>query len=305
MPKILKFDGHFHGLTDTFLFKSGDRGGGSVVPASGGVPASGAAEVISVPWNDPDTFERAVTTHRGELAAVILEPVHFNAGCIPPEPGMLELIRDQTASDGIVLIFDEVLSGFRTNIGGMEAHYGIKPDLSTWAKALANGMPLSALTGRAEIMEHLAPAGPVAHSGTYSGHLHSVLAGLATIGELRQPGLFDQMRETSTLFYRRLQAIFDNHAIPARVQGMGSRFGIYFGRREPVRSIADVRDHDHTLNRAFYLGCLDRGVYFHAYTGTGPPGHAGFSLAHTDEVLDDALDIMDSVASSIAKGHPV
>jgi glutamate-1-semialdehyde 2,1-aminomutase len=303
--KILKFDGHFHGLTDTFLYRPDESDGRSIVPASGGVSPLGATEVVMVPWNAPESFAAAIDENRDELAAVILEPVHYNAGCIPPVEGLLELIRSKTAEYGVVLIFDEVLSGFRVALGGMEEFYGVRPDLSTWAKALANGMPLSALTGKAELMEQLAPMGPVAHSGTYSGHLHSVLAASATIQRLRQPGVFDQVRETSNWFYRNLQEIFDRNQLPVRVQGLGTRFGLYFGRTEPVTSVADVQDHDHDLNRRFYLGCLKRGVYFHAYTGTGPPGHAGFSLAHSDDVLQNALEVMDSVAAEIARGSDV
>jgi glutamate-1-semialdehyde 2,1-aminomutase len=300
--KLLKFDGHFHGLSDTFLYARDDHDPDTVVPSSGGVPASGAAEVVIVPWNAPDAFERALDRHRGEIAAVILEPVHFNAGCIPPEPGFLELVRARTERDGIVLIFDEVLSGFRVSLGGMQAYYGITPDLSTFAKAIANGVPLSALVGRADLMEQLAPTGPVAHSGTYSGHLHGVLAGLATLEEISRPGLSDQLREVAEGFYADIQGVFDRHAIPARVQGLGTRFGIYFGSRDPVRSIADARDHDHDLNRRFFLGCLERGVYFHPYKDAGPPGHAGFSVAHSDEVLDRSLEVMNDVAAEIAQG---
>ena len=302
--KILKFDGHFHGLTDTFLYRP-DGPEREVVPASGGVPAAGADEVVMAPWNDLEAFDRAIDQHGDDLAAVILEPVHFNAGCIPPVEGLLQHIRRRTSERDIVLIFDEVLSGFRLRLGGMEEYYGVHPDLSTWAKALANGMPLSALTGRADLMEQLAPGGPVAHSGTYSGHLHSVLASLATLEQLSQPGLFEHLEEVSQGFYRDLQDTFDRHALPVRVQGMGTRFGLYFGRRDPVLSVADLQHHDHDLNRQFYLGCLERGIYFHAYSGTGPPGHAGFSISHSDQVLSESLEIMDDVAGSIARGASV
>jgi glutamate-1-semialdehyde 2,1-aminomutase len=298
--KILKFDGHFHGLTDTFLYRpEGDER--KIVPLSGGVPESGANEVVMTPWNDIDAFTLAVEQNADDLAAVILEPVHFNAGCIPPVEGMLETIREQTLRHGVILIFDEVLSGFRLRLGGMEEYYGITPDLSTWAKALANGMPLSALTGRADLMEQLAPGGPVAHSGTYSGHLHSVLASLATIEQLSQPGLYEHVEEVSNGFYRDLQEAFDRHSLPVRVQGLGTRFGLYFGRTEPVTTVSQVANHDHELNKKFYLACMDRGIYFHAYTGVGPPGHAGFSLAHTDDVLNEALNIIDDVAGSISR----
>ena len=296
--KILKFAGHFHGLTEPFLFDAGEDG--ATVPTSGGVPVAYGRDVLVVPWNDPAAFEAAMREHGDAIAAVIAEPVHYNAGCIPPEPGFLELLRERTRETGAILIFDEVLSGFRIALGGVQEYTGVTPDLSTFAKALANGMPLSALVGRADLMEQLAPNGPVAHSGTYSGHLLSVLAALATLEELRRPGVYDQLRETSQTFYTDLQDVFDRHGLPVRVQGLGARFGLYFGRREPVRQVADAAAHDHELNRRFVLGCLDRGVYFHAYHRTGAPGHCGFSLAHTDADLAESLTVMEAVAAELA-----
>jgi glutamate-1-semialdehyde 2,1-aminomutase len=297
--KLLKFDGHFHGLTEPFLFKSGEIG--ESVPSSGGVPESWGGEVVMVPFNDVERFDAAIAQHRGELAAVIVEPVHYNAGCIEPQPGFLEHLRAVTQAEGIVLIFDEVLSGFRMHLGGAQAYYGVTPDLSTWAKALANGMPLSALTGRADIMEQLAPGGPVAHSGTYSGHLLSVLAALATLDQLRRPGLYDELLETSETFYRDMQRIFDRYSLPVVVQGLGARFGLYFGRTEPVHTWADALSHAHELNRAFVVACLERGLYFHAFTRQGAPGHCGFSLAHTPEQFAQALTIVEDAAREIAR----
>lgn len=299
--KYLKFDGHFHGLTEPWLFKHADPldPTSEIVPSSGGVPASEAANCVMTPWNDVEAFERAIAEHGDELAAVICEPIHFNAGCIPPEPGFLELLRERTRERGIVFIMDEVLSGFRTHLGGVQAQYGVTPDLTTHAKALANGLPLASVSGRSDLMLQLAPTGPVAHSGTYSGHLLSVLAAIATLEELRQPGVYDRINATADAFYRDLQGVFDRAGIPARVQGKGARFGIYFGRTEPVRTWTDAMNHDHELNRAFTAGCIERGVYIHAYTRQGPPGHAGFSLAHTPEDFAEALNIMETVAKSI------
>ncbi len=298
--KILKFEGHFHGLTDTFLYRSD---GAAVVPSSGGVPASGAEDVVIVPFNNVPAFDAALEDNQGQIAAIIAEPVHYNAGCILPEPGFLEHLRTQSEAEGIVLIFDEVLSGFRMDLGGASAYYGVTPDLSTWAKALANGMPLSALTGRADIMEELAPTGPVAHSGTYSGHLLSVLASLATLEQLRQPGIYDGLLETSETFYRDMQRVFDRHQLPVVVQGLGGRFGMYFGRTEPVRTYTDALNHDHEMNREFVIGCLERGVYFHAYNRSGAPGHSGISLSHSQLQLSEALGVMDDVASRLASGR--
>jgi glutamate-1-semialdehyde 2,1-aminomutase len=299
--KFLKFDGHFHGLTEPWLFKRADPTAeeSAVVPSSGGVPASMGDDVVMVPWNDVDAFERAIARDGDELAAVCCEPIHYNAGCIPPAPGFLDLLRERTRQHGIVLFFDEVLSGFRTHLGGVQAQYGVTPDLTTHAKALANGLPLSSVSGRADLMLHLAPTGPVAHSGTYSGFLPSVLAALATLDELGQPGVYDRINATGDAFYRDLQAIFDRTGLPVRVQGMGARFGLYFGIREPVRTWSDALGHDHDLNRRFVLGCVERGVYFHGYTRQGPPGHAGFSLAHMSDDFAETLTVVEDVAKEI------
>jgi len=255
--------------------------------------------VEMVAWNDAEAFDRAMRDHGDEIAAVICEPIHYNAGCIPPQPGFLELLRESTREHGTVLIFDEILSGFRTAVGGVQAESGVTPDLTTHAKALANGLPLASISGREDLMRLLAPTGEVVHSGTYSGHLLSILAALATLTELRKPGLYDQINATGARFYGDLQAIFDRHGVPARVQGRGARFGIYFGRTEPVTTWSDAVGHDHELNRRFTSGLLERGVYIHAYTKAGPPGHAGFSTAHTAERLDDVLTVAEDVVRAM------
>ena len=301
--RFLKFDGHFHGLSEPWLVRKQDPTAeeSRLVPSSGGVPESMAADVVMVAWNDAAAFEWAIERHGDELAAVICEPIHYNAGCIPPEPGFLQLLRRRTEERGIVLIFDEILSGFRTALGGVQAQVGVTPDLTTHAKALTNGLPLASLAGRADLMLTLAPSGPVVHSGTYSGHLLGVLAALATLDELRKPGVYDRINASADAFYGDLQAIFDRHGLPARVQGQGARFGLYFGLRGPVRTWTDALDHDHDLHRRFVAGCAERGVYFHGYTRQGPPGHAGFSLAHSPAVFAEALTAIEDAVKEMAR----
>ncbi|MBA3414354.1 MAG: aminotransferase class III-fold pyridoxal phosphate-dependent enzyme [Chloroflexia bacterium] len=296
--RFLKFDGHFHGLSEPWLFKRDDPLGDDVatVPSSAGVPESMADDVVMVPWNDAAAFERVMTEQGDRLAAVFCEPIHFNAGCIPPQPGFLELLRAQTREHGALLVFDEVLSGFRTALGGVQAETGVTPDLTTHAKALANGLPLATVSGRADLMALLAPTGDVVHSGTYSGHLLSVLAALATLEELSKPGLYAEINATGDRFYGDLQAVFDRAGVPARVQGRGARFGIFFGITEPVTTWSDALGHDHELNRRFVQGCLERGVYFHGFTRQGPPGHAGFSTAHTAADFAETLTVVEAVA---------
>ena len=301
--KFLKFDGHFHGLTEPWLHhheRPGDPDS-TIVPSSKGVPSSMSSDVVMTAWNDADAFERVIARHGEQLAAVFCEPVHFNAGCIPPAEGFLQLLRDRTVEHGIVLVFDEVLSGFRTHLGGAQAQYGITPDLTTHAKALANGFPLSSVSGKAELMNERAPAGGVADSGTYSGHHLSVLAAIATLEELREPGLYDRLNRTADAFYADLQAIFDRSGVPARVQGMGARFGIYFGLTHPVNTWSDALSHDHHLNRLFVTGLFEHRVYIHGFSRQGPPGHAGFSTAHTPKDFADVLTAVEDVVKGMTK----
>ena len=301
--KYLKFDGHFHGLTEPWLFKRANplSDDYSCIPSSTGVPASMGDDVVMVPWNDVAAFEHIMREQGDQLAAVFCEPIHYNAGCIPPEPGFLQLLRDRTREHGTVLIFDEVLSGFRTALGGVSAETGIVPDLTTHAKAVANGLPLATVSGSAELMAQLMPTGGAVHSGTYSGHLLSVLAALATLDELGKPGVFDEIHRTADWFYAELQGVFDRAGVVARVQGRGARFGIYFGIDKPIRTWTDALGHDHDINRRFVQGCLDGGLYFHGFSRSGAPGHNGFSTAHTRADFDEALAVIESVAPSLRK----
>jgi glutamate-1-semialdehyde 2,1-aminomutase len=303
--KYLKFDGHFHGLTEPWLYRRADATGEdpTIVPNSGGVPEAGGDDVVMIPFNSFDAFEQAIARYGDELAAVICEPIHYNAGCIPPAPGFLELLRERTQERGIVLIFDEVLSGFRTALGGVQAQYGVTPDLTTHAKALANGLPLSSVSGRTDLMELLAPTGTVAHSGTYSGFLPSVLAAIETLRLLGLPGVFDRINAAGEAFYTDLQNVFDRHDLPVRVQGKGARFGLYFGIRSEVRTWSDALGHDHAMHSQFVRGCVDRGIYFHAYNRQGAPGHAGFSLAHSPEDFAYTLEVADAVCADLAKSR--
>lgn len=163
-------------------------------------------------------------------------------------------------------------------------------------------MPLASLSGKADLMELLAPAGPVSHSGTCSGHLLSVLAALAMLEELRQPGCYETINATASWSYAEMQAVFNRHALPVRVQGADARFDLYFGRPAPVRTWADALAHDHDLNRRFAVKCLERGVYFHGYTTEGAPGHSGFSTVHTSDDFAFALTVINDVCRELAGG---
>ena len=295
--KLLKFEGHFHGLHDYVVWNAhgparDDFPTYPYVPPqveSAGIPPQIADLVIIVPWNDPAAFQQAMTEHGSEIAAVICEPVNYNSGCIMPTPGMLQLLREQTTKHGSALIFDEVLSAFRMAPGGAQEYYGVTPDVCTLAKAVANGLPLAVVAGRRDFMRRLSPLGPAAHSGTYSGHLFSVLAAIASLGEIRQAGFYDRIFTNARHLYDDLAKLFDRHGIPACVQGLGARFGIYFGVIHEVSNYQDAARIDGEMGARFIRACFERGVYFHNY-GALALGHHGFSAAHTPEDIDESLN---------------
>jgi len=299
--KLLKFEGHFHGLHDYVVWNAHSPLRDTLptypyVPLyveSAGVPPQLADLVIVIPWNDPAAFRQAIREREHEIAAVICEPVNYNSGCILPEPGMLELIREETAKRGIVLIFDEVLSSFRMAPGGAQEYYRVTPDVCTLAKAVANGLPLAVVAGKRDFMKALSPLGPAAHSGTYSGHLFSILAALASLGEITQPGFYDTIFANATRLYSGLQGLFDAHRIPARVQGLGARFGIFFGVTQEVKNYQDAARIDGELGYKFIRACFERGVYFHNY-GRLALGHHGFSAAHAPADIEESLNRIES-----------
>ena len=307
--KLLKFEGHFHGLHDYVVWNAHSPLRDTLptypyVPLyveSAGVPPQLADLVIVIPWNDPAAFRQAIREREHEIAAVICEPVNYNSGCILPEPGMLELIREETAKRGIVLIFDEVLSSFRMAPGGAQEYYRVTPDVCTLAKAVANGLPLAVVAGKRDFMKALSPLGPAAHSGTYSGHLFSILAALASLGEITQPGFYDTIFANATRLYSGLQGLFDAHRIPARVQGLGARFGIFFGVTKEVKNYQEAARIDGELGHAFIRACFERGVYFHNY-GKMALGHHGFSAAHTAADIAESLGrVEEAVKAMTAK----
>ncbi|MCL5111084.1 MAG: aspartate aminotransferase family protein [Chloroflexi bacterium] len=295
--KILKFEGHFHGLHDYVMWNAHGPARAEfptypyvpLLVESAGVPKEIAQFVIVVPWNDPAAFQQAMREHGDELAAVICEPVNYNSGCIPPEPGMLELLRAETTKHGALLIFDEVLSGFRMAPGGAQQYYGVTPDVCTLAKAVANGLPLAVIAGKAEFMRTFSPFGPAAHSGTYSGHLFAMLAVIASLTEIRQDGFYPAIFAKAERLYGGLADLFASHGVPVRVQGLGARFGIYFGVTKEVKCYQDCATIDGDLGYKFIRACFERGLYFHNY-GKLALGHHGFSASHSLADIEETLN---------------
>lgn len=302
--KILKFDGHFHGMHDYVMFNAHtpERIYEHFVPPfpdSAGIPKSLSELVITIPFNDADALRDAIDVYGHELAAVILEPISYNLGTIPADREWLALLRDLTKTAGVVLIFDEVLAGFRSALGGSAEYFGITPDLTTWAKALAAGWPLAAVTGTAEIMDTLNPVGGAVMSGTYTGHLAAVLAALAAIEVMSAPGFYDDLNANADFFYAGINSLFGKHGVPGHLQGIGARFGLYFGIEEEVTDYRQARKFDAALNNKFLRQTAPNGLHFHDFGAKAAPMHYGITSAHTRADLEESLARLDSAFAAI------
>ena len=308
--KILKFEGHFHGIHEHVLYNTHPEPRavtpGEIVATSAdsaGIPSAFADAVIVVPWNDLPAVNHAFERYGPDIAAVIMEPINYNAGALLAEIEYLRAVREITRDHGSLLIFDEVLSGFRTGTDCAQGFYGVTPDLTLLGKAVANGVPLAVIAGRREVMSSLAPLGQSAHSGTYSGHIFGVMAALATLDALESPGVYDGevgLMAMSERLYSGLREIFDHRDIRCRVQGVGPRFALYFGLDPDVepRAYQDIAGHDSDALKRFARACYARGVYFHVYDVV--VGHHGFGAAHDAQVIDDTLDRVDAACVDLA-----
>ncbi|MEW6037201.1 MAG: glutamate-1-semialdehyde 2,1-aminomutase [Pseudomonadota bacterium] len=283
--KIVKFEGCYHGHSDSLLVKAGSGALTLGVPSSPGVPASLAEHTLTLPYNDAAAVREAFDRHGGEIACIIVEPVAGNMNCVPPVSGFLETLRDVCDASGAVLIFDEVMTGFRVALGGAQAHYGICPDLTTLGKVIGGGMPVGAFGGRLDIMEQLAPVGPVYQAGTLSGNPVAMAAGLKTLELISQPKFFDDLAEKTRHLAEGLRVRAEQAGIPLSVNWVGGMFGLFFTEQQGVSRFDQVMACDQERFRRFFHGMLDEGVYL------APSAfEAGFvSAAHDYEVLDRTL----------------
>jgi glutamate-1-semialdehyde 2,1-aminomutase len=295
--KILKFEGHFHGMHDYLWFNcsagvGGLRADGTVTPLpdSAGIPPEMADLILVAPFNDLDAFERVIRAQKDELAAVIVEPISYNQGCVPADPEFLREVRRICTETGIVLIFDEVLSGFRMCRGGAQEYYGVTPDLATLAKALGGGVPIAAVCGSAEVMSVLNPVGHTIMSGTYTGHLTAVMAAIACQMEIAKPEFYPHIQTLAHRLYKGIAEALRLTGVPGIVQGIGARFGLYLGITEPVVSYRQVALTNREMEIRFLKGCLSRGLYFHDY---GHTMHHGFSSQHSLADIDESLNIIE------------
>jgi glutamate-1-semialdehyde 2,1-aminomutase len=300
---VIKFEGHFHGLNDTLGFSTApplDAAGPAMAPLacveSAGVPPEAREHLTVVPFNNVAAVERAIEQHAGDLAAVILEPINYDCHGIMPRPGYLEALQSLTRRVGAVLIFDEILSGFRTGPGGAQAQFGVTPDLCTLGKALGGGMPLSAFAGRREIMQSVTPVGGAVHSGTYNAHLTAIAGALAFLDEIARPEFYPHLQQLGDRLYAGLREVFDRVGLPVWVQGIGARFGLLFGVEAEPHNYREAAHQDVELAARFYEACLERGVYFHHVSP-----HHGFSSAHTLADIEETLNVVEDAAMRVRR----
>ena len=291
---IVKFDGCYHGHSDGLLVKAGSGALTLGCPDSAGVPADVARQTLVLPFNDPEALRRVFEKHDGQLAAVILELVPANAGLYLPKPGYLELLRQLTRDHGSVLIADEVMTGFRLGPAGAQGVFGLTPDLSCFGKIIGGGLPVGAFGGRAEIMDQLAPLGPVYQAGTLSGNPLAMAAGLAALDALQSSDAWNRLEAVGSELEQGMVAVAKATQIPMQFQRIGSMFCGYF-TEHPVWNLADAMRSDRTRFARFFHGMLDRGVYL-----APSQFEAGFiSTAHTSAEIEATIRAAEAVLKTL------
>ncbi len=293
--KIVKFEGCYHGHADSLLVKAGSGALTLGVPNSPGVPASVAEHTLTLTYNDSEGVRQCFEQLGEEIAAIIVEPVAGNMNCIPPVPGFLETLREVCSAHGSVLIFDEVMTGFRTAIGGAQSVYKVKPDLTTLGKVIGGGLPVGAFGGKREIMEAIAPTGPVYQAGTLSGNPLAMAAGLAMLNEISQPGFYDALTARTETLVNGLEDRARASGIDLTTNQVGSMFGFFFTSDAEVSRYEQVMACDIERFKRFYHFMLDEGVYL------APSAfEAGFmSSAHGETEISKTLDAAEKAFGSL------
>ena len=282
---IVKFEGCYHGHSDSLLIKAGSGALTLGVPTSPGVPKALANQTVTLAFNDAEQVREVFRQVGGQIAGIIVEPVAGNMNCVPPAPGFLETLRSECDRSGALLIFDEVMTGFRVALGGAQALYGVRPDLTTLGKIIGGGMPVGAFGGRRDVMERLAPLGPVYQAGTLSGNPVAMIAGITTLDLVSAPGFHLKLAASTDELIRRLSESARHAGIPLATNHVCGMFGLFFTAERSVDSYAKVMACDAGRFKRFFHGMLAEGVYF------APSAYeAGFmSAAHTDADIDATI----------------
>ena len=293
-PKIIKFDGCYHGHADSLLVKAGSGALTCGNPDSGGVPAEFTAHTIVLPFNDREAVEQAFAANAGQVAGIILEPVPGNAGVYLPREGYLEFLREITAANGSLLIFDEVMTGFRVSLGGAQERFGITPDLSCFGKIIGGGLPVGAFGGRAEVMDVLAPDGPVYQAGTLSGNPLAMAAGLAALEELKNGAVHEQLEAKGARLEAGLNAAAKKAGFSVITQRAGSMSCLFFVE-QPVHNLAEAMQADRERFKEYFHGMLAEGVYLAPSAFEA----AFLSAAHTDADIDATIVAAEKVMATL------
>jgi glutamate-1-semialdehyde 2,1-aminomutase len=294
---IVKFEGCYHGHSDSLLIKAGSGALTLGVPTSPGVPKALANHTVTLDFNDADQVREAFRQIGEQIACVIVEPVAGNMNCVPPAPGFLDTLRRECDRSGALLIFDEVMTGFRVALGGAQALYGVRPDLTTLGKIIGGGMPVGAFGGRRDIMERLAPLGPVYQAGTLSGNPVAMIAGLTTLELLSAPGFHERLGAATDVLMRRLSASAAGAGIPLATNHVCGMFGFFFTDERSIDRYSRVMSCDVERFKRFFHGMLGEGIYF------APSAfEAGFlSSAHTGADIDATIAAADRVFANLSR----
>ncbi len=291
---VIKFDGCYHGHGDTFLVQAGSGVATLGIPGSPGVPEACVKNTLSLPYNDSKRLNEVLSEKGEAVAAVIVEPVAGNMGLVPPASGFLETLRELTEKHGAVLIFDEVMTGFRVAYGGAQALYGITPDLTCMGKVIGGGLPVGAYGGKSDIMNNIAPEGPVYQAGTLSGNPVAMAAGIATLKCLQEPGFYDALEDRSAVLADGLKEAADRAGVPVVTKRVGSMLGLFF-TDQPVSDFAEAQKSDIDRFAKYFRGMLEQGVYL------APSQYeAGFvSSAHSKADIDETIQAASKVLGSL------
>lgn len=294
--KIVKFEGCYHGHADSLLVKAGSGALTLGVPTSPGVPAAFAEQTLTLTYNDLSSVESTFAQHGQEIACIIVEPVAGNMNCIPPASDFLKGLKSICEKAGSILIFDEVMTGFRVAQGGAAEVYGVEPDLVTLGKIIGGGLPVGAFGGRKDIMQYIAPTGPVYQAGTLSGNPVAMAAGLATLRGIQAEGLYTQVSQLTQRLTDGLEAAAAKHNIPLSTNRVGGMFGFFFSEEKAISSYQQVVACNLERFQSFYHHMLDKGVYL------APSAfEAGFvSAAHTEQDIDNTIKAADEVFAKLA-----